>query len=171
MTESVSVLLYCIGLLVNPSTTTHYINYTFIMSLYTVKRVPVSIFFKSCFWSTVKYIFPLISSLIFVKACPCQDHKNVRGIMFKYLIAPLLSSIPKIILFIFLIFFMCVCVYKCFIERAAESEGCRRGVGWICLRRKENSSRRKMYIHRKGVEELNHAFSVSKWILTEWNKY
>ena len=55
--------------------------------------------------------------------------------MFKYLIASLLSSTPKTILSVYIpdFFIVCVCVYKCFIETAAESERCRRGVRDVYL--------------------------------------
>lgn len=111
-----SVFLCCYIALVSLSILqlpTYYINYTFIISLHMVKRVSVSVFFKSCFKVQLSIIFsPLHLVLYLWKCAPHQDHKNVRGIMFKYLIASLPFPTPKTILSVYIpdFFFMCVCL-------------------------------------------------------------
>ena len=44
---------------------------------------------------------------------------------------------------------MCVCVYKCFIERAAESEGCRRGVGYVYVGKRILAEEKCISIEKK----------------------
>ena len=61
------------------------------------------------------------------KCAPPQDYKNVIGRIFEYLIASLPSSMPKNILCLLRSLIFCY-MYKYLVERAAESEGPRRGV-------------------------------------------